>query len=195
MNQEELKRLHEESKRYVEKIGHAVQKVIYPQIEAFKKSYDDYFRNLVATSGLVAGAVTALLSSNISKIEWLTILGFVLLVTVVISTFIIFKKGLIESIPYVQYLKETSKELTNFSHKAVKLSRGETTPEEFQAEKQKFEQNYNKWRKDPRMGKINLNEGEVLSKISKVFSAINFLTFLFVLGIIFVAISIIIPLF
>lgn len=195
MSQEELENLHKKAERYVETSGQAVRETIYPQVESFKKSYNDYFKDLATASGVIAGAVTALLSSNIPKIEWLAILGFTLLIIVVIFTFLSFKKSLIKSIPYVQYLKKLSRELTDFSYNAVRFSREEITPADFEAKERDFKRKYDKWRNDQRGDEINLNENKNLDEMSKWNSEINILFFIFLLGIIFVTFSIIIPLF
>lgn len=195
MSEEELEKLHRQAERYVETSGHAIREVIYPQIEGFKKNYNDYFKELATASGVIAGAVTALLSSSIPKIVWLAILGFILLIMVVIFTFLSFKIGLVKSTPYIQYLKKLSRELTDFSYNAVRFSRGEITPTDFQTKEEDFKSKYDKWRNDQRADEINLNENKNLSEMPKWNSEISILFFIFASGIICVTLSIVAPLF
>tara|TARA_Y100000310_G_scaffold342130_1_gene443913 strand:+ start:2743 stop:3330 length:588 start_codon:yes stop_codon:yes gene_type:complete len=195
MDQEELKKLHKRAEHYVETSSKAVREVIYPQIEGFKKDYRNYLKNLAASSGIIVGAVTALMSSSISRIEWLTIFGFILLIIVVICTFLSFKRGLIRSVPYVQYLRKLSRELTNSSYSAVRFSRGEIAPYEFQEKEEEFKSSYDKWRNDHRGDEVDLNEDKFLSEMHRWYSEINLLSYILVLGIILVALSVVIPLF
>ena len=194
MDEEELEKLHKQAERYVETSGRAVRETIHPQIEGFKKSYNNYFKELATASGVIAGATTALLSSSIPKIQLLTILGLVLLIIVVVFTFLSFKKGLMNSVPYVQYLKKLSRELTDFSYNAVIFSRKEITPDDFQTKEKEFKNKYYKWRDDLRGDEIDLNENRTLFEMHKWSSEINIITSIFVLGIISIALSIIIPL-
>lgn len=195
MTHETQKRIYEEAGRLVERTGWAVRDVINPQIESFRKSYNDYFRDLATASGVIAGAVTALLSSDIPQIEWLSILGFVLLVSVVVKTFLSFKNGLMESIPYIQYLKNLSREMTEFSHSAVKFSRKEITEKEFQEEDSKFKNKYTEWRSDASGERLDSCENRVLSEASRWHSELNCLYLIFLLGIACITLSILIPFF
>lgn len=194
MDQEELEKMHKRAGRYVETSGNAVRGTIYPQIEGFKKDYSDYLKELRTSSGIIAGAVVALLSSNIGKIEWLAILSLLLLIIVVILTFLPFRKAIVNSIPYIQYLKKLSRWLTDFSNNAVKFSREEITPSEFQKIEKEFKDNYDKWRNDQRGNEINLREEQHFLEITKWYSEINITLFIFMLGLISVTISVVIPL-
>ncbi len=194
MDQEELEKMHKRAGRYVETSGNAVRGTIYPQIEGFKKDYGDYLKELRTSSGIIAGAVVALLSSNISKIEWLAILSLLFLIIVVILTFLPFRKAIVNSIPYIQYLKKLSRWLTDFSNNAVKFSREEITPNEFEKIEKEFKNNYDKWRNDQRGDEVNLREEKHFSEITKWYSEINITLFIFVLGLILVTMSVVIPL-
>jgi len=193
MDQDELEKLHKKAGRYVETSGNAVRGTIYPQIEGFKKDYSDYLKDLRTSSGVIAGAVVALLSSSFPKIDSLAILGLLLLVDVVIWSFLPFRKAIINSVPYVQYLKKLSRWLTDFSNTAVKFSRGESTPEEFEKIEKEFKSNYDKWRNDRHGDEVNLREEKYFSEISKWYSEINVILFLFILGLVAVASSVVIP--
>jgi len=194
MNQEELEKIHKKAGRYVETSGNAVRGTISPQIEGFKKDYGDYLKELRTSSGVMAGAVVVLLSSNISKIEWLTTLSLLFFIIVVILTFLPFRKAIINSVPYIQYLKKLSRWLTDFSNNAVKFSREEITPGEFEKIEKEFKNNYDKWRNDQCGNEVNLREEKHFSEITKWYSEINTTFFIFVLGLILVTISVVIPL-
>ena len=194
MNQEELEQAHKRAGRYVETSGNAVRGTIYPQIEGFKKDYSDYLKELRTSSGIIAGAVVALLSSNISKIEWLAILSLLFLIIVVILTFLSFRKAIVNSVPYVQYLKKLSRWFTDFSNNAVKFSRGEITLSDFEKIEKEFKNNYDKWRNDQRGDTVNLREEKHFSEITKWYSEINAALFILILGLISVTMSVIIPL-
>lgn len=194
MNQSELEEMQKRAGRYVETSGNAVRGTIYPQIEGFKKDYSDYLKDLRTSSGIIAGALVALLSSDIEKIEWLAILGLLFLIIVVILSFLPFRKAILNSVSYVQYLKKLSRWLTDFSNNAVKFSRGEVTPDEFGSIEKEFKSKYDKWRNDQRVDEVNLREEKYLAEISKWYSEINILLFLFILGLVAVTLSIFIPL-
>ncbi len=194
MDQEELEKIHKRAGRYVETSGNVVRGTLYPQIEGFKKDYSDYLKELRTSSGIMAGAVVALLSSNIVKIEWLAILSLLFLIIVVIQTFLPFRKAIINSVPYIQYLKKLSRWLTDFSNNAVKFSRGEIFLSEFEKIEKEFKNNYDKWRNDQRRNEVNLSEEKYFSEITKWYSEINTTLFIFVLGLISVTMSVVIPL-
>lgn len=194
MDQGELEKMHKRAGRYVETSGNAVRGTIYPQIEGFKKDYGDYLKDLRTSSGIIAGAVVALLSSNIVKIEWLAILSLLFLIIVVILTFLPFRKAIINSVPYIQYLKKLSRWLTDFSNNAVKFSREEIIPSEFEKIEKEFKNNYNKWRNDQCRNEVNLMEEKHFSEITKWYSEINTTLFIFVFGLISVTMSVVIPL-
>jgi len=195
MTQAELEKLHKDSARYLETTNHAVSEVIVPQIESFKNTYNKYLKELATAAGVISGAVTALLSSNINRVEWLAVLGFIFLVIVVVFSFWSLKKGIVESVLYIQYLKSLSQELTDFSHNVVRFSRGEITPEDFQKTELEFKGKYDKQRNDHRGVEITNKENEILLKMTKWYSEINILFMLFSVGIILVALSTSIPLF
>ena len=74
MDQEKLEDLHKRAGIHIEVIGKVVRGTISPQIQGFNKDYDDYLKELRISSGVMAGAVVALLSSDIIQIESLPIL-------------------------------------------------------------------------------------------------------------------------
>ena len=193
MDQNKLEEIHKRAARYVETSGNAVRGTIYPQIEGFKKDYSDYLKDLRTSSGVIAGAVIALLSSTIPKIESLAICGLLLLIVVVILSFLPFRKAIINSVPYVQYLKKLSRRLTDFSNNAVKFSRGEITPDEFEKIEKEFKENYDKWRNDQRGDEVNSREEKHFSEISKWYSEINIQLFLFILGLVAITLSVTMP--
>lgn len=73
MNQEEREKISKKVEGYVRTTGRTIREVIRPQIEGFKKDYNDCLKELRTTSGVIAGAVTALLSSSMAKVEGLAI--------------------------------------------------------------------------------------------------------------------------
>lgn len=195
MSEEELEKIHKRAGRYVETSGNAVRETIHPQIEGFKTGYRNYLSDLRSSSGIIAGAVVALLSSNIAKIEWLAILSLLFLIGVVILTFLPARKAIINSAPYTLYLKKLSRWLTDFSNNAVKFSRGEISPDDFEKTEKEFKENYEKWRSDQRGDEVNHREEKSLLQITKWYSEVNVIFFIFLVGLTLVTMSVVIPLF
>src|SRR3989344_6770085 len=194
MDQEKLEKMHKRAGKYVETSASAVHGTISPQIEAFEKEYTGYLKDLRTSSGVMAGAVVALLSSNISQIEWLTISSLVFFIIVVILTFLSFKKSILNSTPYIKYLRKLSKFLTDFSGDAVKFSRKEIMPGEFEKIEEEFHNSYDRWRNDQYSKEINAKEEQNFSEITRWHSEINVISFIFILGLILVSVSVVIPL-
>lgn len=193
MEDEELKKLQKESELHKDKINCFIEKT-YPQIGMFKDSHRKYYEYIVTACGVFAGLTQALLASNFQKINFLAVLGFVFFIIAVIISFLGFKRDLILSAKYTKGLKQIQKILSDFSGDITKFSRNEISPEEYKKKQVNFRSKYPDLRYNSDMGETDAYENTILEEIIDCsFSNLNLITATFLIGLVLVTLSVILP--
>ena len=193
MTEDEIKKLREKAQSYKEKIRTFVT-TTSPQIDGFKSSHRKYYEYVVTTCGVFAGLTQALLASNFQKIDILATFGFIFFVLAVIIAFVGFKRDLIFGAKYTAGLKSIQKTLSDFSYLSTQFSANEISPEEFKSKLDDFEKKYHDMRNNPDMEKADAYENSILKELSEdFFSNVNLITIAFILGLVFVSLSVVLP--
>ena len=193
MSEEQLEKLKEQAKNYKNKIFDFIRNTS-PQIDGFKNSHRKYYEYVVTTCGVFAGLTQALLASNFQKIDMLAISGFIFFILAVIIAFIGFKRDLIFGAKYTAGLKSIQKNLSDFSYLSTQFLASEISPEEYKLKQEDFEKKYHDMRRNPDMEKADTYENSILKELGdNFFSNVNLITISFVLGLILVSLSVVLP--
>ncbi len=193
MKEEEIKKLREKAESYKDACRNFISRT-NPQIDGFKNSYRKYYEYIITACGVFAGLTEALLASNFQKIDGLAILGFIFFVLAVIIAFLGFKKGIIFGAKYTVGLKGMHKNFSDFSYEITKFLKNEISPEEYKSKQEDFENKRLEMRNNADMKKSDLYEDSLLEEIiNNPLSKINLITITFLLGLIFVALSVVLP--
>lgn len=193
MTKEEIKNLKQKAQADKDKI-HSFILTTSPQIDGFKSSHRKYYEYVVTACGIFAGLTQALLASSFQKIDTLTTLGFIFFVLAVVLAFLGFKKDLIFSAKYTLGLKGIQKTLGDFSYSSTQFSTNEISAEEYKSKLEEFEKKYHDMRNNPDMEKMDTYENSLLKELSEdFFSNVNLITITFILGLVSVALSVVLP--
>ena len=193
MSEEEKIQLRNKAKSYNDKI-HEFILTTSPQIDGFKSSHRKYYEYVVTACGIFAGLTQALLASNFQKIDILATLGFIFFVLAVVIAFLGFKRDLVFGAKYTLGLKGIQKTLSDFSYLSTQFSTNEVSPEEYKSKLTEFEKKYHDMRNNPDMEKSDAYENSILKELSEdFFSNVNLITTTFILGLVFVSLSVVLP--
>ncbi len=161
------------------------------KIKLLGASIDDYHQrqnrhliDLRITSGVFAGVALGFLNSDLVKIESLAIIGFLLLVVVVVLTIIFSNVELGRQHSLVQHLKLEQNELLRHQDSVMEFIRGRMDVVELKQKRKGL----GKWLSQSNQESRGLAKPIRLDK-SWRFSLTNIATSLFVLGLVFIAIS------
>lgn len=193
MTDEEVSKLKQKAQSYKEKI-HSFILTTSPQIDGFKSSHRKYYEYIVTVCGIFAGLTQALLASNFPKNDMLASVGFIFFVIAVVVAFLGFKRNMIFGAKYTAGLKGIQKTLGDFSYVSTQFSTGEIAPEEYKPKLEEFEKKYHDMRNNPDMEEADAYENTILKELGEnLFSNANLITATFILGLAFVALSVVLP--
>ena len=193
MTEDEIKKLREKSQSYKDKIHNFIL-TTNPQIDGFKSSHRKYYEYIVTACGIFAGLTQALLASNFQKIDILATFGFIFFIIAVVIALLGFKRDLIFGAKYTAGLKGIQKTLSDFSYLSTQFSKNEISAEEYQLKLDEFEKKYHDMRNNPDMEKSDAYENSILKDLSgNFFSNANLVTTTFILGLVLVALSVVLP--
>lgn len=193
MDEEEIKKLTQKAQIYKDGI-HGFILTTSPQIDGFKNSYRKYYEYIITVSSVFAGLTQALIASNFLKVDMLTVLGFISFVLTVIIAFLGFRRDLLFTAKYTMELKNMQKVFSNFSGEIFKFLTNKISLEDYKKKQSNFENKYPDMKNNSKMSEADAYENLILREINEnLLSNINLITATFLLGIIFVALSVLLP--
>jgi len=193
MSNEEINKFKQKAQSYKDKI-HSFILTTSPQIDGFKSSHRKYYEYVVTICGIFSGLTQALLASSFQKIDILATLGFIFFVIAVVIALLGFKRDLIFGAKYTAGLKGIQKALGDFSYLSTQFSANEISPEEYKSKCEEFETKYHDMRNNPDMEKADAYENSILKELNEdFFSNVNLITITFISGLMFVALSVLLP--
>jgi len=157
------------------------------------ESYKKYLFEMIAISGAFASITAALLASPITQIKVLTVIAFFLQTLCIIFVFWAFKKGINSMAPYIKHLNQIDSIHSEHSGKLIELYQSNADDSEVITEEDKYCEQLKKCRNSKKFFDIENEQKKEFDSINSFWNEINISFYLFILSIIMVFMSVLIP--
>lgn len=179
----------ENAKSFIKRINNSV-KINSSQIDDWENYKENFLKTFGIGNGLITGLIISLLNSDIPKNLFLFFLGLGLLLLAEFIWIFHSRKFLLISKPYVKHLMYINKKMSYFSSLYNKFLRGDWSWT-YEQIKNNFlsDENYKDMHDDASFDKINEWKIKEIENDAKI----NTLTFCFIMGLIFIFVSLVYP--